>query len=362
MGWLVQCRIGVDMALSIRSWFGDWSHLLKKPVSAKDAEQAVEPGSIPDFSFHFMLASSAVLATLGLLANSAAVIIGAMIVAPLMSPIISMSYGIVAGRMALTMRSLLTIFTGTLLTIGLAFVFTELVGWKIAGSEIVARMRPSLLDLGVAVASGAAAAFAYTRPNVSSALAGIAIAVALVPPLCTVGIALALGHEVRVEVGLAEESFSALGPFLLFLTNLIGIVFAGSLVFYWQYFRRQSFAMLKMALTLGCLIIVVPPLGFTMDNLLIRNQVYRSLIIEGNALIPEEYNVRFTNLSVRIGQDKNIVFVRGDLVAPPGLFTQQLINALHNKLSERVTMPVKLEFGIIHETTLRNGKGADSDG
>ncbi len=333
---------------------------MKEPVSAEDAEQAVEPGSIPDFSFHFMLASSAVLATFGLLANSAAVIIGAMIVAPLMSPIISMSYGIVAGRMALTMRSLLTIFTGTLLTIGLAFVFTELVGWKIAGSEIVARMRPSVLDLGVAVASGAAAAFAYTRPNVSSALAGIAIAVALVPPLCTVGIALALEHEVSVDAGLAQESFSATGPFLLFVTNIIGIVFAGSLVFYWNYFRRRLSALLAMALTLACLVIVVPPLGFSLDNLLIRNQIYRSLIVEGNILISEEYYVRVTNLSVRVGQDT--VLVRVDLVSPPGLFTPELINTLGNRLSEEVKMPVRLEFGIIHETTLRSTQGADSGG
>ncbi len=163
-------------------------------------------------------------------------------------------------------------------------------------------------------------------------------------------------------MGLAEESFSALGPFLLFLTNLVGIVFAGSLIFYWQYFRLRLFAILKLALTLGCLIVVVPPLGFTMDNLLIRNQVYRGLIIEGNALIPEEHNVRFTNLSVRIGQDKDNVLVRGDLVAPPNLFTPELINALHSKLSERIAMPVRLEFGIIHETTLRSGEGADSDG
>ena len=354
------------MSVAISGWFKGWSHLLKKPVSAVDAEQAVEPGSIPDFAFHFMLASSAVLATLGLLANSAAVIIGAMIVAPLMSPIISMSFGIVAGRMALSLRSLLTISTGTLLTIGLAFVFTELVGWKIAGSEIVARMRPSLLDLGVAVASGAAAAFAYTRPNVSSALAGIAIAVALVPPLCTVGIALALGHEVAVEVGLAQESFSARGPFLLFVTNLIGIVFAGGSVFYFQYFRRRTIAILKLAATLACLVVVVPPLGFTMDNLLVRNQVYRGLIIEGDALIssliPAAHFVRFTNLSVRIGQDEGVVLVRGDLVAPPDLITQDMMNALREKLSQRVAMPVVLEFGIIHETTLRSAKGAGSGG
>jgi len=348
------------MSATIRSWFGGWSHLLKKPVSAEDAEQAIEPGSVPDFGFHFMLGCSAVLATLGLLANSAAVIIGAMIVAPLMSPIISMSFGIMAGRMALAMRSLLTVFTGTLLTIGLAFVFTELIGWNIAGSEIVARMRPSLLDLGVALAAGAAAAFAFTRPSVSSALAGIAIAVALVPPLCTVGIALALQHEVSVEVGLAQESFSARGPFLLFMTNIIGIVLAGGLVFYWQYFRRRLFPSLSLVVLFGCLTIVVPPLGFSMDNLLIRNKIYRGLIIEGNELISKNRNARVTNLSVRPKQD--IVLVRADIVAEPGLITQELINKLNEELSERVAKPVRLEFGIIHETTLSSEKGAKSDG
>jgi uncharacterized membrane protein len=258
------------------------------------------------------------------------------------------------------MRSLLTVVTGTLLTIGLAFVFTEAIGWKLAGSEIVARMKPSLLDLGVAVAAGAAAAFAYTRPGVSSALAGIAIAVALVPPLCTVGIVMALGQEASAEVGLALDSFSARGPFLLYLTNIIGIVFAGSLVFFWRYYRRRLLAMLALALTIGSLIIVVPPLGIGMDNLLIRNQVHRSLTVESRALLPAKHDFRFTNLSVRIRQ--GTVFVRGDIVASPGLFTQELINALRDKLSEMVTMPVILEFGIIPEMILRSMEEANVDG
>jgi len=348
------------MSVMISRLFGDWRHLVEKPASAEDVEPAVERGSIPAYAFYFLLASSAVIATFGLLANSAAVIIGAMIIAPLMSPIISMSYGIVAGRGALTMRSLLTVVTGTLLTIALAFVFTEAIGWKLAGSEIVARMKPSLLDLGVAVAAGAAAAFAYTRPGVSSALAGIAIAVALVPPLCTVGIVMALGQEASAEVGLALDSFSARGPFLLYLTNIIGIVFAGSLVFFWRYYRHRLPAMLALALTIGSLIIVVPPLGIGMDNLLIRNQVHRSLTVESRALLPVEHDFRFTHLSVRIRQ--GTVFVRGDIVASPGLFTQELINALRDKLSEMVTMPVILEFGIVPEMILRSMEEANVDG
>ncbi len=128
-------------------------------------------------------------------------------------------------------RSTIAVFTGTLLTIGVAFIITEAIGWQLAGFEIVARMRPSLLDLGIALAAGAAA-FAYTHPGVSSALAGIAIAVALVPPLCTVGIAIAFGQDVIAEVGLAFETFSPRGPFLLYVTNFIGIIFAGGVFFF----------------------------------------------------------------------------------------------------------------------------------
>ena len=340
------------MIESIDRWIGNWRQLVEKPTSAQDVVQAVERASIPAFSFYFMLAMSAMIATLGLLANSAAVIIGAMIVAPLMNPIISISYGLVAGKGSLILRSLLTILTGTILTIGVAIIFTEAIGWKLAGSEIISRMRPTLLDLGVALAAGAAAAFAYTRPGVSFALAGIAIAVALVPPLCTIGIALAMGQEASADVGLAVDSFSARGPFLLFLTNLLGVIFAGSLVFFWQYYRRRVLAVLILALTLGSLAIVVPPLGISMDNLLIRNQVYRNLTVISDPMVPAGQEVRYTNLRVRIGQ--NTVFVRGDIIAPPDLITQELINTLRDRLSEMVGMSVALEFGVIPETVVRS--------
>jgi len=219
------------MPTSIFSWLYDWRHLVAEPTPVEEVEQTVELGSIPAFPFFFMLAISTVIATLGLLANSAAVVIGAMIIAPLMSPIIAVSYGLVARRLPLAFRSLFTVLAGTLLTIGAAFLITEVIGWKLAGPELIARMRPSLLDMGVAIAAGAAAAYAYTRPGVSSALAGIAIAVALVPPLCAVGITLAMGEEMSIEVGLARETYTANGPFFLYLTNFLGIVFAGSLVF-----------------------------------------------------------------------------------------------------------------------------------
>jgi len=342
------------MTESKSHWPGAWRHLVESPVSVDDVDRVVERGSIPDFSFCFMLAASAVIATLGLLANSAAVIIGAMIVAPLMSPIISMSFGIVAGKRALATRSLLSVVTGTALTIAVAFLLTDATGWKLVGSEIIARMNPSLLDLGVALAAGAAAAFAYTRPNVSSALAGIAIAVALIPPLCTVGIILALGQDASPEAGLALDRVSARGPFLLYLTNIIGIVFAGGMVFFLQYFRRRLTAALTLMLVLSSLVIVVPPLGVSMDNLLVRNQVRRSLSVETQALLSAGQGVRFTGLNTRIVE--GVVYVRGDVVAAHGLLTQALIDELRERLSDRVSMPVSLELGITPETVIHSSE------
>ena len=110
--WLITCYLEVNMFASSSRWLGDWRQLVEKSTTAEDVEQAVEKGSIPAFAFYFMLVMSAVIATFGLLANSAAVIIGAMIVAPLMNPIVAMSYGLVAGRGQLIIRSLVVVFSG----------------------------------------------------------------------------------------------------------------------------------------------------------------------------------------------------------------------------------------------------------
>ena len=91
-----------------------------------------------------------------------------------------------------------------------------------------------------------------------------------------------------------------------------------------------------------------------MDNVLIRNQVRRSLAAIGRSILPEDHKGRLTNLSVRIGQDAT--FVRADVVAPPGLLTQELIDAIRNKLSEIVKIPVVFEVGIIPETIMRSSE------
>ena len=336
----------------MNSLLGSWRHLVEEPVLVADVKKVVEKGSVPSFGFFFMLAASGVIATFGLLSNSAAVIIGAMIVAPLMNPIISLAFGSISTNREIVLRSLLTIVVGTVVIITMAFGVSEIIGWKLAGSELIARMSPSLLDLGIAVAAGAAAAFAYTRPGVSSALAGIAIAVALVPPLCTVGIALSLGNKSATDIGFAMGSVSARGPFLLYLTNIFGIVLSASLIFFLQYFRRHASAFVTLVLIGACLLLVIPPLGISMDNLLARNLVHRSLTVKTQQLVLADRDVRFSNLGIRLA--KGVAFVRADLVAAPGVLTQGVVDSIRDDISKLIEMPVVLEFSIIPETIVRS--------
>lgn len=191
--------------------------------------------SSPGFDYFLLVVLSCIIATLGLITDSAAVIIGAMLVAPLMSPILGLSLASVAGAQRMFRRAALALLEGVLLAIALS----AFVSWgshklpfgmlDVLPNEVLARTRPSPFDLGIALAGGAAAAYALAQPRISAALPGVAIATALMPPVCTVGIGLSLR---KPEV--------AGGAFLLFLTNLLAISFAGIVVFAVLGFRPIS--------------------------------------------------------------------------------------------------------------------------
>jgi len=188
--------------------------------------KAIREGAEPKIDFFIMIGLSAAIATFGLLQNSPAVIIGAMLVAPLMAAIFGLSLGVVRGDPRLLRRAASALVRGMALAIGVAALITLTVPERTLQSEIVNRAAPSLLDLGVALASGAAGAYALCRKEVSASLPGVAIAAALVPPLAVVGIGLT-----RLQGEIAG------GALLLFLTNLVAISAAGGLVFLWLGFR-----------------------------------------------------------------------------------------------------------------------------
>ena len=163
--------------------------------------------------FVVLTVGATLIATLGLLANSPGVVIGAMVVAPWILPLQAMAFEIMRGRLVKFLRALRTLMLGVVICVLLAMGVGHLVAFPSFGSEVMARTSPNLLDLGVALVAGAVAMFAKLRKDAISALAGLAIAVALVPPMCVVGILLASSHWMQ-----------AYGALLLFATNLLGIM------------------------------------------------------------------------------------------------------------------------------------------
>ena len=163
---------------------------------------------------------STAIASFGLYLNSSSVIIGAMLLAPLMAPIISLAMALLRRDTKMAERSMATIAIGIVLALSVSAVISQIFPNKGITAEMIARLNPTLLDLAVALAAGIAGAYTKSFKEILQSLAGVAIAVALVPPLAVAGI------------GLGRGDLHFFGQaFLLFSTNLIGITLAAAFTF-----------------------------------------------------------------------------------------------------------------------------------
>jgi uncharacterized hydrophobic protein (TIGR00271 family) len=185
--------------------------------------------SLDDLSYWIQVLFSAGIATLGLVLNSPAVIIGAMLISPLMGGILANGLALAAGDVVLAIRSLLNLILSCLVAISFAVLLVSLLPFKEITSEILARTQPNLLDLVVALFSGAVGSVAICKEpkGVATSIPGVAIAVALMPPLCVVGYGIGVAISLNSVQGLQVAS----GGGLLFFTNLVAITFTAMLVF-----------------------------------------------------------------------------------------------------------------------------------
>lgn len=173
-------------------------------------------------AFWVLLVLSAIISGAGVLADSVATVIGAMIVAPLMTPILGTAYAAVLALRTQIISSVALVLGGAAVVVAIGYVLGLLVpGAVIAetNSQVAGRVSPGLIDLVAALATGSVGAFALVRSDVSDTLPGVAIAISLVPPLSVVGLTLESG-----EVG------QALGALLLFGTNVTAIITTGAVV------------------------------------------------------------------------------------------------------------------------------------
>ncbi|MEV0292862.1 DUF389 domain-containing protein [Nocardia sp. NPDC050710] len=173
-------------------------------------------------AFWMMLVLSAVIAISGVIGDSTATVIGAMIVAPLSIPILGIALGIVAARAALLLRSVLFVAAGVVIVVALGWLFAQLLPNPVgvlSNTQVSGRTSPKLMDLTAAVATGLVAAVAIVRRDVGDVLPGVAIAISLVPPLGVVGVCLGSGAPAL-----------ALGAFVLFASNVVAMVITATIV------------------------------------------------------------------------------------------------------------------------------------
>jgi len=214
----------IKRAPALRAWRraarnSPWNPRLS-PADYADLIEGLRRGSRLSVDYLTMAALAAVVASMGLLQDSPAVVIGSMLLAPLMTPMLGCGLALAQANPKLGNSALRSVAIGLACTLAISFVLGVLTPGAELTPQIYARGDPDVLDLIIAVASGAAAAYALARPNLVGSIAGVAIATALVPPLCSVGLSLAYG-----------EFLNALGAAVLFATNFVAIVLSAVATF-----------------------------------------------------------------------------------------------------------------------------------
>jgi uncharacterized hydrophobic protein (TIGR00271 family) len=282
-------------------------------------------------AFIILMILSTLLASTGLFLNSASVIIGAMILAPLMAPIISLSMGIVRSEDNLIRTSLRTLLFGLLVALSCAALFALITPLHTITPEMDSRLHPSLLDLMVALLSGVAGAYANAKEEIAKSLAGVAIAVALVPPLAVTGIGIGWMHPELVW-----------GASLLFLTNLIGIMLAASVTFLALGFAPVSRARKALLLSLSLVALIAIPLGLAFQGMVHRNSIHLAVSSLGDAY-PEDgvFEVR----EVILGAPKPVIRLQ---VRVRGRWDDQMLARQKARIEQRLGQPVEVEYLVVY--------------
>ena len=291
-----------------------------------DLYQLLRENSKPSSVFLTLMVLSTLLASVGLFSNSAPVIIGAMILAPLMAPIISLSMALVRQDTRLLTSSIYTLLIGLCVALLFASLASFIMPIETVTPEMTARLSPSLLDLAVAVISGIAGAYAHARIEAAKSMAGVAIAVALVPPLAVTGI------------GLGWLDFAiALDALLLFLTNLAGIVLAASLTFLALGYAPFTRAKKGISIAFIAVFVVSIPLFFSFIRLSDESSIMQRL--EGKKIA--EVTIRQVK-----ARDLQLLELSLQLVSPSAL-TNKKLDIIKAEIELLLQRPVIMEAQVI---------------
>lgn len=292
----------------------------------RDLFRSLRDNARPTSSFQVLMVLSVMLALAGMYANSAPVIIGAMILAPLMSPIISLAMGLARSEPNLIRGPLKTLAVGVAWGLGCAVVLAWLMPFDTATAEMKSRMSPTLLDLLIAVISGMAGAYAHAKEEIAKSLAGVAIAVALVPPLSVAGIGLGWGDWTMAR-----------GALLLLTTNLVGIALAASVTFLVLGFAPFKRARMGLGVSLALVAVISAPLYIAYDHLVEKSRLQERVPLGELVLLDQVVNVR--QVRVQLAEPPLVSVI----VSSPDRLDNAHIDELKRIISEGVGQKVQLE-------------------
>jgi uncharacterized hydrophobic protein (TIGR00271 family) len=291
------------------------------------------------FRLGILMGLSTAIATFGIATDSTAVVIGAMLIAPLMTPILATASALLRGWPVRALRSgavVLASAAGSIILAWLLAAFIPNLTAVTASSEVVSRTAPNILDLAIAVAAGAAGAFAVSRTDVSDTLPGVAVAIALVPPLAVVGVTLYAGN---IE--------QALGALLLFGTNLVAIVAMASIVFVltgyvaWSQVRveRRRIRASYAAVAAGVVLLLIP-LGLTARDLIREASTQRASQKLVDRWLGDTADLRVSELGV--AGERVMITLHGSGTPPPS-------STLHDAMTTELGDGVILELRVVPE-------------
>lgn len=303
--------------------------------------ERVQNASQWNIDFIALICLSTAIATLGLMQNSTAVVIGAMLVAPLMTPLIGCGLAVVQGNGFLMRNASKSVLLGFLVALLLATLMGAIIPHAGITSEMFSRGKPNALDLAVALISGIAAAYATARPNLLGALPGVAIAAALVPPIATSGVALSHGDFV-----------TSAGAAMLFFTNIIAIVLgAAAALFAVGMQAKHLHAREKrwtrhaiMGLTVGAVILSLPLIYFLYDSLP-KDEIDETLIAQIEQAVETNQGITFDEVALDNAGKQPVYTVT--LLATRQGYEIDLANVLDTLIESHTNKPCRVRV-IMH--------------
>jgi len=338
----------------IKNFFNKLEFLRLEPEEKAQVAQKIKNDANLDKLYWWEIILSAGIATLGLLQNSVAVIIWAMLIAPLLRPINWIAYSIATWERTFFKKSIFMLILSIILAIGLWYFITKILNLEIQTPEILGRTNPTLLDLFVASLSAIVAILSLKFTRLGESVAGVAMAASLMPPLAVVGIQLAFGN--------LSASWWA---FMLFLTNLVAIILVGVILF-WMYgfnphkLDQHKKVMKRLAFVIIGLIVITVPLVHSLQVIKEKNNLKK--IIQQN--VEQTLSNKISNFKIQDIQIKNLTDKKIDvnltLSLPENVnFYKTFKNELTYNLSHQLGKSINLNIELIRTANIISQKFND---